>query len=298
MSFFEYKGFRFGFFCSTSDGKITTNRKFQLKNLTEDKVLRTFELNLSDFKKLLDISKEMGLSIFRLGSNIVPFMSHPEFKREWIYKIEEYLKNFSKILKEYNIRITMHPGQFVVLNSPYKKVVDSSLRELEYHFWVLDTLDLGKESIVVIHAGGVYGDKKESLLRFKNIIRKNPWLLKRIAVENDEKNYTVKDILELRELNIPIVYDHYHNMLNPSIFDSEEIVSSWSKMIPEFHLSSKPNGNHKFGEHGDLVKVEDFIELYNIFKNKYEKIDLIIEAKAKEKAISRLIGELKNLNVF
>lgn len=123
MGLFEYKEFRFGFFCSTSDGKTTTNRKFLLKNLNEKKLLETLEKNLKDFKKLLEISQNIFLGIFRLGSNIVPFMSHIKFQKDWIYKVEGYLKDFSKILKEHDIRITIHPGQFVILNSPYKKSI-------------------------------------------------------------------------------------------------------------------------------------------------------------------------------
>lgn len=64
---FDFNGFRFGFFCSTADGKITTNRKFRLNNLTESKLLEVVEKNLLDFEKLLDISSQMGFGIFRPG---------------------------------------------------------------------------------------------------------------------------------------------------------------------------------------------------------------------------------------
>lgn len=289
---FDFNGIRLGFFCSTADGKITTNRKFRLSNLSFQRVWETFERNLEDFKKLLRISRKLGCSIFRLGSDFIPFASHPSFPEEWLEVIKKRLLEFSEELKGYSIRITMHPGQFVVLNSPNKEVVASSLRELRYHFWLLDTLGVGPEGIVVIHGGGTYGDKEKSLDRLRATIKENPWLIDRIALENDERYYTVADLLKFTDLNIPIVYDHYHHMLNPSHFEPIEIIESWRGRTPELHLSSKPEGRHRFGEHGNWVKLEDFLELYEIFKG--YRVDLILEAKRKEKAIERLVREIQS----
>ncbi|MDW8096047.1 MAG: UV DNA damage repair endonuclease UvsE [Aquificaceae bacterium] len=289
---FEIKGIRVGFFCSTADGKITTNRKFRLKGLNFERVLEAFEENLRDFKTLLELSLSLGCGVFRLGSDFIPFASHPDFKKEWLKPLEERLYEFSKLLKLYPIRITMHPGQFVVLSSPKKEVVESALRELEYHFWVFDRLGVGKEGNVVVHVGGVYEDKKESLKRFKSVLKAYPWLTERLVVENDERHYTVEDLL-LAELPIPVVYDHYHHSLNPSPFKPEELLLRWDDRVPEFHLSSKPEGKHRFGEHGKWVKLEDFLNFLDIFGG--NRIDLILEAKAKEKAVERLMQEVCRL---
>jgi len=66
----------------------------------------------------------MGLTIFRLGSDFIPFASHKRFERDWLYEIEKSLEVIAGTLREYGIRITMHPGQFVVLNSPRADVVE------------------------------------------------------------------------------------------------------------------------------------------------------------------------------
>lgn len=285
---FEFDGFRLGFFCSTADGKITTNRKFRLSNLTESKLIQTVEQNLEDFKKLLEISSRMGLGIFRLGSEVVPFASYPEFKKDWFKRIEKMLVDFAPEVKRFGIRITMHPGQFVVLSSKNPAVVESSLRELEYHFWVLDCLGVGDDGVVVVHGGGVYDSKQKSLERFKDTLDKNPWLKKRLVVENDEKSYTVADLLPL---GLPVVYDHYHNSLNPSDFKPEDIIRTWNGKVPEFHLSSKPDRPHRFGEHGDYVDVEDFLDMHRMFKG--SRVDVVVEAKKKEIAIQRLVNDLK-----
>ncbi|MEN3028366.1 MAG: hypothetical protein ABDH29_03965 [Aquificaceae bacterium] len=108
-------------------------------------------------------------------------------------------------------------------------------------------------------------------------------------MENDERHYTVRDLL-LAELPVPVVYDHYHHSLNPSQFKPEELLSTWGDRTPEFHLSSKPEGKHRFGEHGEWVRLEDFLEFLEMFGG--NRIDLVLEVKSKEKAVERLIQEI------
>lgn len=260
-------------------------------------MLNVFDKNLHDFLKLLELSCSMGLSIFRLGSNFIPFASHDRFDKEWLIEIEERLKKISSKVKSYGIRITMHPGQFVVLNSPRPNVIRSSLKELEYHFWVLDTLGLGRESIVVIHIGGVYDSKREAIKRFEKTVEENPWLIRRLAIENDERHYTVAEVLELGErLGLPVVFDYYHHILNPSTFDMDRLASTWKGVTPEFHVSSMPSSSRRFGEHGDYVKLEDFLNLINLWGNR-GPLDVIVEAKKKEKAVEKLVKELESLGI-
>ncbi|MEM4601392.1 MAG: hypothetical protein QW808_00640 [Desulfurococcaceae archaeon] len=121
----------------------------------------------------------------------------------------------------------MHPGQYVILNSDKSSVVEKSLRELEYHFWLLDTIGLGPESIVVIHVGGVYRDREKATRNFHRVIEENKWLTRRIAIENDERYYTVREAIEIAEpFDIPVVYDHFHHRLNPSKFSVDRLIST------------------------------------------------------------------------
>ncbi|MEM4576118.1 MAG: UV DNA damage repair endonuclease UvsE [Candidatus Nezhaarchaeales archaeon] len=230
-----------GFFCSTSDNKLSTNHKVKLHNLNEETLLRTFEKNLKDFIALLELSRRMNLAIFRLGSSFIPFASHPNFKLEWLEKLGEVLMKVSSVIRDYGIRITMHPGQYVVLSSPNEAVLNRSLAELKYHFWVLDTLGLGSESVVVIHVGGVYKDKRRVVKRLEEALKRNQWLIKRLALENDERHYTISEVIEMAEvLGVPAVFDYYHHMLNPSKFSVDRLIATCGDKIPEVHLSSAP----------------------------------------------------------
>lgn len=286
-----------GIFCSTSDNSLNTNHRIRLSRLTKETVLATFEKNFQDFLSLLELSCSMGLTVFRLGSNFIPFASHEKFDASWLEDIESRLAAASKIVKSYGIRVTMHPGQFVVLNSPDRRVVERSLRELEYHFWVLDKLGLGRESIVVVHLGGIYGSKAEAVRRFEETVEENDWLIRRLAVENDEKHYSAADVLEVGErTGLPVVLDYYHHQLNPSPLDLDRIVQTWRGVAPEFHLSSPPEKPHRFGEHGDFVRLEDFLALASLWGDR-GPLDVIIEAKKKERAVEKLVGELRSVGV-
>ena len=68
------------------------------------------------------------------------------------------IKEFKKCGKyaNNNIRISFHPDQFVVLNSPDPEIVKRSIAELEYQTEVAEWLGA---DVINIHGGGAYGDK-------------------------------------------------------------------------------------------------------------------------------------------
>lgn len=280
----------FGIFCTNAERTLSTNHTFRLKSLSFDRVFESLSANLRDLFELLELCRREKIEVFRLGSNFIPYASHKDFKEEWFLKIEPFLIETGKTIREnFNIRITMHPGQFVILNSPKLEVIDNSLRELRYHFWVLDKLGIGDDGIVIIHIGGIYSEKERAIERFINTVEKNSWLKKRLAVENDERLFTAKDTLYVaKNLKIPFVFDYFHHVLNPSIFDFNDIYETWrGKGTPKFHLSSQGDG--KYGLHGDYVKLDDFYALMELIEVAgLKKVHIMLEAKQKEKAINRL----------
>lgn len=287
--------FGYGFFCSNADNSLTTNHKFTLKNLNEKNLFSTFEKNLSDFQSLLILSKKLNCSIFRLGSNFIPFFSHPNFNKLWIVSLRKKLENFSPILKKFKIRITMHPSQFIVLNSDSKEIIKRSLKEIEYHFFVLDLLGTDENGVVVIHIGKGKENKDFYKKRFIEIVKKEKWLLRRLVIENDDLIFNVKDCFDIYEnTGLPIVYDHFHSKLNPSNFNLRDLFLTWGKRIPKVHLSSASIKGRK-GEHGDYVDKKDIEDFLRFFRNQDYYFDLIIEAKMKEKAILKFKNNLKKI---
>ena len=58
------------------------------------------------------------------------------------------------------LRTTLHPDQFVIMNSPKPEVVEQSIAELEYQAEVAEWVGA---DVINIHAGGAYGDEKAGL---------------------------------------------------------------------------------------------------------------------------------------
>ena len=65
--------------------------------------------------------------------------------------------------KQFNQRLTFHPGQYNVIGTPNPDYFRQTVNDLSYHADVLDLMKLGPDSVMVIHGGGTYGDKKETM---------------------------------------------------------------------------------------------------------------------------------------
>ena len=76
-----------------------------------------------------------------------------------------------------------------------------TLKDLEYHATVLDLMEMGDDSVMVVHGGGVYGDKEETIKRWCERYEKLPDKIKnRLVLENCEKSYSIEDCLRMNEI--------------------------------------------------------------------------------------------------
>ena len=96
-----------------------------------------------------------------------------------------------------------------------KKIVKNTFEILEYHYKILTALKI-ENPIILLHIGSSACGKKASITRFINNFNKLPEYIKKcIAVENDDKTYTIIDTLNLcKMLNIPMVLDYHHYLCN------------------------------------------------------------------------------------
>lgn len=174
--------------------------------------------NVEDLLKIIEWNERNYIRFMRISSGMFPFASHETYGYSLAY-CAPLLAEVGALAKKYGHRLTVHPGQYTQLGSPREAVVRSSIRELEYHCEMLDLIGVGPDGVMVIHGGGVYGDKEATLARVKETIRvdlpKN--VRDRLVLENDELCYTAADLLPLcKDLEVPLVFDYHHNMLNPS----------------------------------------------------------------------------------
>jgi len=103
---------------------------------------------------------------FRITSDIVPFASHSICRFDWQKHFEKQFEAIGNFIRKHEMRISMHPNQFILINSIDKKILERSVRELTYHTEILDLMGLDTSAKIQIHVGGVYGDKKRSKQRF------------------------------------------------------------------------------------------------------------------------------------
>lgn len=182
--------------------------------------------NAKDIPKMLRWNDRYGIKFLRLSSEMFPFASHDVYGYKLAPFASEALAEAGRVATELGHRLTTHPGQFTQLGSPRPEVITAALRDLDYHCELLDLLKLppqqDRDAVMVLHMGGIFGDKEATLQRFRDNYAKLPQKVKdRLVLENDDVCYSVHDLLPIcEELNIPMVLDfHHHNI----VFDADKI---------------------------------------------------------------------------
>jgi len=175
--------------------------------------------NITNLLKLVNWNNENGIKVYRMSSDMMPWMS--EYKISDLPDYQEIcalLKAVGKLAMDNGQRLSFHPGQFCVLASKSEKVVLNAINELNKSAQIMDLMGLPKSrmSKINIHVGGAYGDKKSALERFcKNYLRTSQSVQDRLTVENDDKAsmYSVRDLYEgvYKVVGIPIVFDYHHH---------------------------------------------------------------------------------------
>lgn len=281
---------KIGYPCINLSLPCRSNRTFRLKNYSENKLIETIAGNLDCLLNILLFNIQNEIFFFRITSDLIPFASHPIMKFNWQDHFNKKFAEIGQFIKSSQMRISMHPGQYTVLNSPRKEVYENSLKDLDYHVDVLDLMILDKTAKVQVHVGGVYGDKKKSKQRFiERYINLSDKIKNRLIIENDDKSYSVKDCLEIHQNSgIPVVFDAYHheclNSGEPLDDVFKKVSRTWSKEdgLPIVHYSSEHPTKGK-PSHAESININHF----KVFLNKTRDFDfdLMLEIKDKEKSL-------------
>jgi len=274
---------------------ITTNRGMIRRTFLEKGVQYASSLALQNvvaLKKILEWNVAEGISVFRITSDLFPWASE--------YKLEELPDFFEirSILEEAGqlpVRVTTHPGPFNKMGGSGPTLANT-IKDLEIHARLFDLMGLEPShwNKINIHVGGAYGDKDETIKRFaQNFGLLSQNLQKRLTVENDDKGglYTVADLMPLYEATgIPIVFDYFHHRLHPGVQTEEEAFltafATWD-VKPVFHFSSSrreyEDPTAKKEAHADFI--------YEPINTYGKEVDIVLEAKMKEKAVQRYLKE-------
>ena len=250
--------------------------------------------NLNDVITILHWCDKHDIRAYRLSSDMFPHKSNPRAPDYDLDFADDLLKEIGSLAREKGIRLTFHPGQYNVVGTPNEQHFAQTCIDLSYHAEVLDRMGMGIDSVMVVHGGGLYGDKKETIARWCDQFHRLPESVKaRLVLENCEKCFNIEDCLEVsRVINIPVVYDTHHHScyqkLHPDIkledgsHYIERILKTWTRrnIRPKFHVSEQGAG--RVGHHSD------YIENIPIYLRELSDVDIMIEAKMKERAIFRL----------
>lgn len=270
---------------SSNDYKL---KSCLLKNASDERLTEITINNLEVLERMIDYNIRNNIMLFRISSDIIPFASHGVNTQVWCNKYKAYLENIGRKIKISGMRVSMHPGQYTVLNSPKEEVVTKAVRDITYHVKFLEFLDTDCSNKVILHVGGAYGDKEKSLMRFKqNYIKLSQNIKDRLVLENDEKCYNIEEVLTLgKALNIPVVFDNLHHKVNPPKISRPD--SYWiSKCAETWHEKdgkqkihySDQKINGKAGAHSDTIDTGEFMKYYKSING--DKIDIMLEVKDK-----------------
>jgi UV DNA damage endonuclease len=293
---------RIGYACINS--KLTSpNRTCRLKNATPERILELAAANLAALERILEWNVAHGIELFRITSDVVPFGSHKINKVPWPTILRADLERIGGFIRAKHLRVSMHPGQFTVLNSPRREVVASSVQELAYHSKFLDALGLDDTHKIVIHLGGIYDDKVQSLKRLvRNCRALGDRIRARLVIENDERCYTVADALgAARAIGIPVVFDVFHHRWNPALQSYplraiiQRCAATWRRRDGrvKIHYSNQWPGQPP-GTHSKTISMAKFQDFYREICDL--DVDIMLEVKDKERSVVRLMKCLPDVH--
>lgn len=270
------------------------------ENAALARVRRAARENLLNTLRLLRHNRAYGVQVYRFSSKIIPLATHPMLS-EWDYigDLKEEFATIGSFVRENKIRVSFHPDHYTLLNSPGEEIFHASLKDLDHHCRILAAMDLDSRARLVIHTGGAYKNKVDSLERFKeNWTRVPGYIAGRITLENDDKIFTARDVLDLcTVLSLPMVLDIHHYKCNNEGESLAEILpavySTWDAagLPPKFHISS-PKSAADFRSHHDFVSPDDLYPFLRLVRELNNDIDIMVEAKQKDRAMFQLVRDL------
>ncbi len=154
-----------GYPCINLSINCRSSNTFRLKNYSEKRLKETINKNLECLQTILEFNVEHKVYFFRITSDLIPFGSHPVMNFNWQNHFSYKFIEIGDYIKKNKIRISMHPGQYTVINSNKRHIFENAKKELKYHLDVLDLMNLKKQCL----RGDAFAeDKFEELLELKD----------------------------------------------------------------------------------------------------------------------------------
>ena len=264
---------------------------------------------------VFDWLAEAGIRMYRMSSDVAPYVTHPDLP-QFHRQIEEAADDLAALgarARAIDLRLSLHPSQYIVLNSPDERIAAASIRDFVAQTAILDALGAGPDAKVVTHVGGVYGERAAAIDRWVVRYQSLPEAVRRrLVLENDEISYPVTDTLAIHErTGVPLVFDILHHRVNdPAGMTPAEAcrrcLATWPEgQTPKVHYSSQRTATREVtrrnrvtsvrtastqppraGQHDDWIDPDDFLAFLRATAP--DRFDVMLEAKQKDLAVLRL----------
>ncbi len=204
--------------------------------------------SLDEVGRILDYLHDESLDMYRLSSELAPYATHPDMPQfhGQLAEAEAELRAFGAKARGYDIRLSFHPSQYVLLNSPDEALTARSIWDLASQSEMLDRMELDDEAVVITHVGGVYDDHAASRERWIRGWEQSPDVVRRrLVLENDDIRFSAADVLWIHErTGVRLIFDYQHLWcLNPEGLEMrhtlERFLATWPTGVrPKIHFSS------------------------------------------------------------
>ena len=271
--------------------------------------------SLEHLAKIFDYLQRHRIDMYRMSSDLAPYVTHPDMPQfhGMIAESASELRAIGSKARELDLRLSFHPSQYIVLNSPDPELVRRSVRDLCAQAEMLDLMELGPEAVVVIHVGGAYGDRRASARRWVETWGKLPeHVRRRLVLEHDDLRFSAADVLWIHgHTGVRLIFDYQHFWcLNPERLPMPEtlraILETWpGEVRPKIHFSTPrtelrevSRKNRKTGRtekaflapvwtgHADFCNPFEFATFMRTAAGL--EFDVMLESKAKDLALIRL----------
>lgn len=220
----------------------------QTKEVAEERLWDIMVHNIKSYENLIRYVGGLPneLRMVRLGSDVLPVYTEPTWSYFWRKPdVRQYCeKHFADVgatAREFDVRVSMHPGQFTVLASDNPDIVERSIEEFEYHTDVLRWMGYGRtyqDAKCNVHISGRKGPQgiKDALKRL------SPEARNTITIENDEMSWGLDASLELVD-DLALVLDIHHHWvrtgeyIHPTDDRFARVIDSWRGVRPVIHYS-------------------------------------------------------------
>ncbi|AFY46766.1 UV-damage endonuclease [Nostoc sp. PCC 7524] len=284
-----------GLVCITFDKQVrfrtmTRTRYLQLSPSQRESALREiYQHNLQRSHDALSFCEANNIRLYRMSSGLFPLSDmEDEIGANILESMRADLGKIGQRAQALNIRMVLHPDQYVVLSSDSPEIVQTSIKILARHALNLDLLGLPRSTWSLMNIHGGKSQRSEQLI--KVISELPPAIKNRLTLENDEYAYSASEILAVcQQAQIPMVFDAHHHICHEKLdsYDHPSVAAmleaargTWTN--PDWQLVHISNGEEAFldRKHSNLITA---------MPNIYHQAPWIeVEAKHKEAAIAHL----------